>query len=347
MKICFIADTHFGARNDSVYFQLYQNDFFTNTFIPFLKRERITEVVHLGDLFDKRKYINYTSLDTAKRCFIDPLVDNDIHLHMIVGNHDTYYKSDGSVISSKLLFDQYEKSGFMKIYDKPEHINIGSMEFLIMPWIFPAMHDQCMTLIEKSNADVCCGHFEMSGVPYQGNVLAKKGISPKIFDKFKYVFSGHYHKPSYFYVGSPYEIKWSDYGDQKRVILFDTETGLTQSHLIAKPIHIKVIYDGSDSFDNRNYKNRIIKLYVKKKTDIQHYESFIAKIEAQNPYKLQINDEYLYNDSIDNSSSDCDKDTFNILSDYIDELPNFDDKEISIMKKIMKKTYDIARGDDD
>ena len=62
MKVPFINDTHFGARNDSQIFLDYSLDFFENQFFPYCDEHGVTEVVHLGDFLDRRKYIKHGAL---------------------------------------------------------------------------------------------------------------------------------------------------------------------------------------------------------------------------------------------------------------------------------------------
>jgi predicted phosphodiesterase len=63
MKIALITDTHFGARSDSIPFDNFFRKFYDNIFFPTLAQEHITSVIHLGDCFDRRKYINFTIKD--------------------------------------------------------------------------------------------------------------------------------------------------------------------------------------------------------------------------------------------------------------------------------------------
>ena len=59
MKIALLNDTHFGARNDSNIFDEYFYKFYDNVFFPYLKENNIKTLIHLGDIVDRRKYINY------------------------------------------------------------------------------------------------------------------------------------------------------------------------------------------------------------------------------------------------------------------------------------------------
>ena len=85
-KVAIITDTHFGARDGRHIFHDFFEKFYTNTFFPALKEYKVDTVLHLGDLFDRRKYIDYFSLMRSKEYFFEPM--RDYKMHVLVGNHD-------------------------------------------------------------------------------------------------------------------------------------------------------------------------------------------------------------------------------------------------------------------
>ena len=97
MKIAILNDTHFGVRNDSPAFMKYQNKFYNEIFFPYLKEHNIGTLVHLGDVVDRRKFINHNTAHNFKKVFWDKLDDMVIDTHVIIGNHDTYYKNTNEV----------------------------------------------------------------------------------------------------------------------------------------------------------------------------------------------------------------------------------------------------------
>ena len=82
--------------------------FYDNVFFPYLDEHNITNVIDLGDTFDRRKFISYTSLKSAKEMFFDPLKERNVNTHIIVGNHDITYKNTLEVNSIDLLLDGYD-----------------------------------------------------------------------------------------------------------------------------------------------------------------------------------------------------------------------------------------------
>lgn len=108
MKVCLLGDTHFGVRNDSLAFHRYYDNFYTNQFFPYIEKHGIKTVIQLGDLFDRRKYINFVSLSESRRYFFDRLQEFDIDFHALIGNHDIFWKNSVEVNSPDLLLRGYD-----------------------------------------------------------------------------------------------------------------------------------------------------------------------------------------------------------------------------------------------
>ena len=103
MKIALLNDTHAGVRGDMEAMAKYQGRFYEEIFFPYLKEHNIDHIIHLGDYFDRRKYVNFATLKANREHFIEPLIKNDISMDLIIGNHDTYYKSTNDVNAPQLL----------------------------------------------------------------------------------------------------------------------------------------------------------------------------------------------------------------------------------------------------
>jgi len=108
MKIALITDTHYGARGDSEGFHSFFEKFYLEQFFPYLVEHNIKEVIHLGDMFDRRKYINFVSLSRCRKYFFEPTREHGIKVHAIIGNHDTSYKNTNEINSPNLLLKEYD-----------------------------------------------------------------------------------------------------------------------------------------------------------------------------------------------------------------------------------------------
>ena len=88
MKLVILGDTHFGARGDSLDFHKFFQKFYDEVFFPYLLENDIKIVIQLGDLFDRRKFINFNSLYLARKYFFDKLKEHKIKMYTLLGNHD-------------------------------------------------------------------------------------------------------------------------------------------------------------------------------------------------------------------------------------------------------------------
>ena len=119
MKIALLNDTHFGCRNDSPAFINYQNRFYDELFFPYLIENKIDTLIHLGDVVDRRKFINFNTAHNFQKKFWKRLWDLKIDTHIILGNHDTYYKNTNKVNSIQQLCTSFDGVNEPWIYEGP------------------------------------------------------------------------------------------------------------------------------------------------------------------------------------------------------------------------------------
>jgi DNA repair exonuclease SbcCD nuclease subunit len=77
-------------------------------------KNNIKSIIHLGDWFHTRYSINVLSIDISYK-IINLLKENNIHIYIIKGNHDQYYKNQNNP-HSLLLFKKYDN---VTIVDQP------------------------------------------------------------------------------------------------------------------------------------------------------------------------------------------------------------------------------------
>lgn len=325
MKIALITDTHAGARNDSPIFQDHFLKFYSDVFFPEIKKRGIDTVINLGDQFDRRKYINFKTLDIWKEKVFNPLSALGIKYHIILGNHDVFYKNTNQTNSPSILLREYDN---IIIHDKAKTITIDGLKICILPWINQDNFDEAFEEISNTQATVCFGHLEIQGFQMHKNQInTDKGFSPNVFRHFDIVYSGHFHHRSsngnIMYLGSPYEMVWSDYGDARGFHIFDTQT--KELEFIENPNKIfhKIHYSDSplEHFDFQDYKNKFVKLIVEKKTNLLDFEKFILTLEENDPSDVVIMDEYDISEcQVDDNELDRTKDNLTIIMDYVDNL---------------------------
>ena len=341
MKVAILTDTHYGARKGSKYLHDHFELFYKNVFFPALKEHGVEAVIHMGDAFDSRKSIDYQSLEWAKRVVFEPLRNYDVH--MIIGNHDCYYKNTNSVNSPSLLLQTYPN---VKTYSSPQTINVGGLNIMMIPWICSENYEETLNQIQKTKAKVAMGHLELQGFRVNRNlVMEDHGLDADIFSKFKKVFSGHYHTRSdngrIFYLGNPYEMYWTDVNDTRGFHIFDTET-LTHTP-INNPYKLfyNIYYEDTpyQLFDTTEYENKIVKVIVRKKSKPKDFEKFIDKLYNANIQELKIIENFEIQESED-FQIDEEENTLSILSRYIDESEFEFDK--TIIKGIFQDLYQQA-----
>jgi DNA repair exonuclease SbcCD nuclease subunit len=342
MKIGIISDTHYGARKNSKLFHDYFKKFYHNVFFPTLDKEEIKTVIHMGDAFDSRKGIDFSALAWSKDNIFDPLKKRGIKLHLIVGNHDSYYKNTNEVNAVDLLLREYDN---VEIISDPTEVLVDKLKVLFIPWINQENEKKTLKMIENTKSSVAMGHLELNGFnSHRGHVM-DHGMETKIFNKFEKVFSGHYHTRSndgkIFYLGNPYEIYWNDVNDDRGFTLFDTDT---LEHVpVNNPFRMfyNIYYEDTNPqlFDTREYEEKIVKVIVRKKSDTKQFEKFIDKLYAANVAELKIveNFQIIDDDEFEGFESE---DTISILNRYIEESEVNLDK--SVIQKIISEIYKEA-----
>ena len=130
MKVAIITDTHYGARKGSTHLHEYFKLFYDNVFFPTLEKEGIDTVIHMGDIFDSRKSIDYQSLEWSKQVVFEPL--RKYKVYAITGNHDCYYKNTNNVNSPELLLNDYSN---ISTLSKPTEYKCWWFRCSSLPWI--------------------------------------------------------------------------------------------------------------------------------------------------------------------------------------------------------------------
>ena len=340
MKIAIITDQHFGCRKNSKLFHDYFLKFYDEIFFPALEKEGITTLVDMGDTFDSRKGIDFAALTWAKENYFDRLKKMGIHVHTVVGNHTAYYKNTNNINAVDLLLREYDN---VTVYSEPTEIKLNNLGVLIVPWINAENEKETLKSLKGSKSSCVMGHLELQGYKVNEYVIMDHGFDDAPFKKFDRVYSGHFHTRSnqdnVYYLGNPYEIYWNDHADTRGFHLFDTET--LEHTPINNPYRLfyKIYYDDTphQTFDAREYEDKIVKVIVRKKSDLTQFEKFIDKLYSVNVAELKIVENFDFGgwyDKDDSASAYESEDTLSILNNYIEEA------EISLDKSIVRKMVD-------
>ena len=343
MKIAIITDQNFGCRKNSKLFHDYFLQFYNDIFFPTLEKEGITTLVDMGDTFDNRTGINFNALAWAKDNYYDRLRDLGITVHTIVGNHTAYYKNTNDINAVDLLLREYDN---VKVYAETEEVKLGDLKVLFVPWINNENEKQTFKKVNKTKCDIVMGHLELNGFKATAGHVMEHGMETTPFDRFKRVYSGHYHCRSVqdpvHYLGNPYEMFWGDVNDTERGFhLFDTQT--LEHTPINNPYRLYYIIYYEDTpyqtFDTRKYENKIVKIIVRQKSDVSQFEQFVEKLYASNVAELKVVENFSIQESEDFEAFES-EDTMSILNRYIEEAEINLDK--SRVQKVLMDVYQEA-----
>lgn len=320
MKIAIVTDTHWGVRNDHLAFLDNQKLFLNEVFFPELVSRGITHIVHLGDLVDRRKYINYLTLRRLRQDFLDAVRRFGMTMDILLGNHDVYYKETNAVNALGELLGEYTN---IRWYDRAVNVVLGNTKVLYVPWICDENHEHTMRFINETDAQICMGHLDISGFEMYKGVVKDEGLDRSIFRKFDTTFSGHFHHKSesngIHYLGAMSEQNWSDYNDPRGFHIFDTDS--RELEFIQNPysMFVKLHYsDEEEEYDSVT--NKFVKVIVREKNDPVRFEMFIDALEKQSPIHMQIVDDHLNLDlGEDDTIVDEAEDTLSILKKAVNQ----------------------------
>jgi len=344
MKIALVTDTHAGIRGDSDTFAAYQERFWYEQFFPYLEKHKIKSIIHLGDVTDRRKWISYKTLHRFKKVIDKMRYEYD--LSIIIGNHDTYYKNTNRVNSMDCLFNDG-----IDVYEEATEVSFDGLNVLMVPWINSGNEDDTIKCIKNSRAKIIFGHLNLVGFPFAKGSVSMDGMDRKVFGRFDMVFSGHFHTRSHmdnvWYLGSPFEQTWIDYGEERGFHVFDTDT--LELEFVPNPLKMfsKVFYDADveDEFlagkvDFSEYTRRAVKVIANEINDQYIFDKFVIEMEAADPWHLQIidNTDVLNSDDVALEHIES-KSTLEILNDYVEQAP-YDNKDE--VKGLMRSLFEEA-----
>ncbi len=343
MKVAIINDTHCGTRNSSDIFLDNAEKFYSDVFFPYLLENNISHIVHLGDFFDNRKFINFKCLNRIRNCFLKPLRQHGITMDIIRGNHDVYFKNTGELNSLKELLGHYMNE--VHIIHDPIVMDYDGLQMALVPWIDAGNEERSIKFIKECKADILAGHFDIIGYEMMKGIKCEHGLDRSLFKRFEAVYSGHFHTKStqdnITYLGSQMEFFWNDAHDNKYFHILDTGTRELEAIRNPHTLHHRIRYDDTTTdymeFDLSQVDNKFVKIVVINRKNQFTFDRFVDRIQNRPVHDLKIQetfDEFIGSNVGDDEISL--EDTTELLNTYIDGVETELSKE-----RIKKDVYNL------
>lgn len=341
-KIAIIGDMHFGVRSDNPIYYDYFEKFFNDLF-AYIDEHKITTIFQLGDLYDKRKTINFLTLYNARKMYTAECAKRHLTVYIISGNHDCYYKSTNEVNSVRLLSAPHE----IVIDACPCTFTVEGHAFDFYPWINDSLMQESNEYAKTSKSPFAVGHFEFARFRLHKFQIAETGADHTIFKNYNLVFSGHYHtisrKDNVLYCGTPYELDWADCNDTKGFWAFDPDANKLDFVRNEHTLYEKIEYDDSvdQYYDYAQAKDKFIKLIIKNKTNQYKFDSFFQNLLLNNPYDVNIVDDKITKSVEESMKAKVEfQTTIDMISHVVDNMNTSLDKVL--LKKMISETYSEA-----
>ena len=333
MKVAILNDTHCGIRNSADVFINYQEDFYNKVFFPHLLENDIKHILHLGDYYEHRRFVNFKALSSNRKVFLDKLREYGITMDIIPGNHDVYYKNTNDLNSLKELLGHYMNE--VTIVQDPTVLDYDGLKVGLVPWINNENEEEINTFLANCSADVIGGHFELLGFDMLRGVPCTDGMTTKNLQRFDLVMSGHYHCKSnqgnIHYLGSQMEFFWNDAHDDKFFHVLDTDT--RELLPVRNPITLfeRIYYDDEkhnySEMDLEHLDGKFVKVVVTNKSDPFTFDRFLDRVQSRKIHDLKIQENFteFLGENVGDSGLEVEN-TVDLLQSYVDNVETVLDK---------------------
>lgn len=337
MSTIIIGDLHFGIRlNDERYIEYQIEEW--KKFIAYCKVAGVNQMVILGDFFDNRNYLSIKMFDII----LKQIIDTDIEVILLVGNHDTLFKNTNEVNAPRLFFEKYDN---IQVIDAVKEIYIDDVKSLFVPWINKDNFENSIAAIQHTEAEYCFGHLELKDFEMTSGIKCVTGLNASLFKRFKKVFSGHFHLVqdvgNIHYLGSFYQTTWADCGDQK--FAYTVEDGFElKPRPMARSIFKKIYLTKDKPISKEDVETATdcyVKVYLNYKMMAKD-EKILSNL-FEHAIKADVIDMRLLLDEPDDQDVE-NEDFMDIFNGFMEVQEELDPDLKAGVIKLMKKTYSEA-----
>lgn len=318
-KLAILGDTHFGAGGANIIQHEYMRKFFKD-FFQYIDDNNIKTILQLGDLFDVRKHINTWALSFFREVFLKPVIERDLRVVVLLGNHDIFYRESLQISSVEEVLCSYDE--WFRIIKEPTEIVLEGLSFLLVPWVCKENLNLVQSFLQRSSSAYCAGHFEFNGFELFRGQLAKTNYDHAEYKKFDKVFSGHYHhmssKDNIIYTGTPYELTWQDCSTTKGFFVVDSSSidMIENKHTLYSSFALSAYQEIPEQI----IRDKHVKINIDVALEPKKRDALLEKIYSMKPHSLK-----LIEKSIDTTSTD--KIVYNdvtsvpdVIKDYVENI---------------------------
>lgn len=320
---------------------------FFDAFFEEIDRRGIKTIVHLGDLVHRSRYAAFTSLNVLRRAFVQPILDRNLHLVIIPGNHDIPYKNSLRINASEELLPPHAR---IQVIDRPRLWNIHEHHVLMLPWICADNREESLHHIRTSPARLVFSHLELTGFQIRrGRTVDNLSLlGASSFSRFETVMSGHYHHRhgagNIYYMGCPYQMDWDDHGDIKGWHVLDLDSGILEFVANPEETFVKLFYsDGPEYELSDDLSTKYVRLIVRDRgEDVVKFERVMKELESVAGH-LEVQDDHRYSYKVDAREIMSEvSDTRDLLLERADALETSVDKDR--LKTLLMNLYRKAES---
>lgn len=207
MRLHLLTDLHFGMRNNSLEFKMILEDalkFFISTSNDNCKDNEEDELLISGDVFHTNESTNNMMMDFAISQFA--ILSKEFkRIHILVGNHDIYYKDSNDVTPINILQRAFSN---ITVYRTPTTIILNEKKCLLLPWVND--YEKANQIIEEDDSEYIFLHADINNSLYSSGIKISNGVSDILLKKYKGVYVGHIHTKGNFYLGTLHHHDSSD-----------------------------------------------------------------------------------------------------------------------------------------
>ena len=234
MKLTFTADLHLsGFVSDltdpttDLPERLSEKKKVLYNIIEEMKKRGSNHLVIAGDLLHNKSVI----YSLAQSVLLDFIRDNrDIEFRIIDGNHDLSGKGRKIVSALKCL----------DLEPNVKRVQFDSIEITKEDHVYIPYSIDLVKHVRENSGNVLISHFGLNEAVLNCGASIVSDVSLKdLVGRYKYAFLAHYHTPQdiiredikLYYMGSITQTDWGEKNEEKRFLIFDTETGEVESIL--------------------------------------------------------------------------------------------------------------------